>query len=167
MRISSVRAEKLIKPGSFRHNSMTRADNYYEGILQLRQVSQEVLDYVERRCKEEQAVSSVREFKEGFDFYITSNKFLNAISKELRTHFTGEIKNNYTLHTRDRQHNKDIYRMTVLFREVPVKKGDVLQLNGIEYIVTGVGNKVLLKERKTGKKTQCTFEYVHRYAQRD
>ena len=137
-----------------------KPDNYFEGILQLRDVSQEVLDYVEDACLQggEKMVAYVKEDKNGYDFYMRSNTFLKKLARWLGERFTGEVKSTYTLHTRDTKNNKDLYRLTVLFRQHDIAKGDLIEVRGVRYYVTGVGKKVLLKEEKTGRKAQMTFE---------
>lgn len=141
-----------------------KADNYYEGILQLRDVSQQVLDFVEDTCLKEDPnmVAYVKEAKNGYDFYMQSNTFLKKLARWIGERFTGEVKSTYTLYTRDTKNNKDLYRMTVLFRQFDIEKGDFIEVRGSRYYVTGVGKKVLLKGEKTGKKTRMTFEELNK-----
>lgn len=132
--------------------------NYFEGMLQLREIDQEVLDYVEAALEKSErgGVAKVVEHKNGFDFYFQNNPFLMQIGKQLKARFVGELTTTASLHTR--KNNKDLYRVTVLFRAYPFKKGDTIEAGGELYEITGIGKKVLCKRRKDQKKMQLSFD---------
>ncbi|MGM5488066.1 MAG: NMD3-related protein [Nanobdellota archaeon] len=134
-----------------------KPSNYYEGILQLRDVSQELLDYCEENIPEEY-VAYVKKAKNGYDFYMKNNRFLASFGKSIQQHFSGELKKTATLHTRDTKSNKDLYRLTVLFREYAISKGELVELKGEEYEVLSINKKIHLKNTQTGKKMQISFE---------
>lgn len=92
--------------------------NYFEAIIQLRPHDDELVEFVYKQIeKEEHAfISKVVELKEGFDLYVSSNKFALKMGKRLSQSFKGETKISKTLHTRDKMRSKDLYRMTVCFR---------------------------------------------------
>ena len=140
--------------------------NYFEGILQLREVSQEVVDFVEDACigSDRGQVAKVKKVKNGFDFYMQSNPFLRQLAKKIKENFSGELVTTATLHTRDTKSNKDLYRVTVMFRELPVKKGDTFTLNGDEFEVLGVSEKILARDLKTKKKKQFRFSELRKAA---
>ncbi|MFO7710301.1 MAG: NMD3-related protein [Candidatus Woesearchaeota archaeon] len=134
-----------------------KPSNYYEGILQLRDVSQELLDYCEENIPEE-LVAYVKKAKNGYDFYMQSNKFLSSFAKTLQKEFAGEMKKTATLHTRDTKNNKDLYRLTVLFREYDIRKGDEIEVKGTVYEVLGIHKKLYLKDTHTKKKVHMPFD---------
>jgi len=91
---------------------------YYEGILQIRNPSEEVLNFICNQFENNQKVwiAKHEKLKNGIDFYISSNKFLLALGKKLKKSFKGELKTSRKLHTRNRVTSKAVYRVTVLFR---------------------------------------------------
>jgi len=92
--------------------------NYYEGILQLRNPNEEVVNFVRNQFKNNEKVWIAKQenLKTGIDLYISSNKFLLALGKKLKNSFKGELKTSRKLHSRNRVTSKNIYRVTVLFR---------------------------------------------------
>lgn len=92
--------------------------NYYEAIIQVRPKKQEVIDYIEDQIRKRNDVfiSKRDELKTGTDFYISSQKFVKALSRKLKSSFKGKVTMSYTLHTRDRQTSKEKHRATLLFR---------------------------------------------------
>ncbi len=136
---------------------------YFEGILQLRNPSQEVVDFVEDSVERDKKcwVSEIKEVRNGLDFYLSSNQYLKTLGKKLKEKFPGELKMSSSLHTKSKT-GKDLYRGTVLFRFIDIKKGDQIEDKGEEYEVLGVGTKVLMKNIKTGKKKQLGFEEINR-----
>jgi NMD protein affecting ribosome stability and mRNA decay len=136
-----------------------KLDNYYQGVLQLRDIKQNALDFVEELL-EEKHLTKVRAVKNGYDFYIRDNSFLLRLGKQLKARFLGELTTTKKLHTRDNQTCKNVYRVTVLFRQYDIQKGDVYLINGEEYEVLGVGDKIRLKEKSTLKKKLFTFQQI-------
>jgi NMD protein affecting ribosome stability and mRNA decay len=136
-----------------------KLDNYFQGILQLRDVKQETLNFVEDNI-DEKDLTKVRIVKNGYDFYIRDNSFLLRLGKQLKSRFLGELTTSKKLHTRDNQTCKNIYRVTVLFRQYDIQKGDIYLINGEEYEVLGVGDKIRLKELNTLKKKLFTFQQI-------
>jgi len=92
--------------------------NYFEGILQLRNLNEEAMRFVQNQVKNNEKVWIAKqvEHKNGVDLYISSNKFLLSLGKKLKKSFKGELLITGKLHTRDRMTSRDKYRMTVLFR---------------------------------------------------
>ena len=91
---------------------------YYEGILQLRNPNEEVLNFIRNQFKNNSKVwiSKQERLKTGIDLYISSNKFLLSLGKKLKKSFKGELKTSRKLHSRDRMTSKNVYRVAVLFR---------------------------------------------------
>ena len=91
---------------------------YFEGILQLRNPNEEVLNFISNQFKRNEKVWIAKQerLKTGIDLYISSNKFLLALGKKLKKSFKGELKTSRKLHTKNRLTSKNVYRVTVLFR---------------------------------------------------
>jgi NMD protein affecting ribosome stability and mRNA decay len=134
--------------------------NYFEGILQLRECSKEVYEYVEEQCLKDQygAYSKIERVINGYDFYMQYNPFLRKLGKRLKNNFEGQLTETATLHTKDRQSNKELYRVTVLFRQSDFSKGDKIDIQGEEYEVVMTGKKVIVKKLPNGKKEHFTID---------
>lgn len=132
---------------------------YYEGILQLRNPNKEVVDFIEKEVekKENVFITKKEKVRNGIDFYITSQKYLQNLGKKLQNCFGGELKVSSKLFSRDRQTSKGVYRVNVLFRLPGFKKGDIIELRGDKIKVINIGKKVFAKNLKTGKKVSISF----------
>ena len=127
--------------------------NYYQGILQLRDVSDEMLSFVKNQIAKRGDVAITRTVRlsNGVDLYMTSQKFIRIVGKKLRDRFGGELKISSKLHTRSKQ-GKDLYRINVLFRLSEHKSGDVVLVRGERVRLLSIGKKVFARDLKTGKK---------------
>ena len=132
---------------------------YFEGILQLRDPTKKVLDVFLKVLKERKDVRIMKEvkLKNGYDFYLTSNKALIIIGKKLYNRFGGEYKISRKLHTVRKQTSKKLYRVTVMFRPPKFKAGDIVKVKGQELRVKILKRKVLGIDIESGKKVW--FEY--------
>jgi nonsense-mediated mRNA decay protein 3 len=141
-----------------------KPSNYYQGILQLRNIDQKVLDFVEETCikSPEGKVSKVEKVKNGFDFYMVSNKFLRALGLRLKDNFPGELNITAKLHTRDHQSSKNLYRLTVLFRQYNINKGEIIVIKGEEHKIIGIKDKIILKNLESNKKKVIGFNEIKR-----
>lgn len=97
---------------------MDKDPKYYEGILQLRNPNEEVMNFIKNQFKNNQKawISKVVNLKTGVDLYISSNKFLLSLGKKLKKSFKGELKKSRKLHTQNRLTSKKVYRGTICFR---------------------------------------------------
>ncbi len=127
--------------------------NYFQGILQLRDVNDEIVAFVHSQVRKRSDVLITKTVKlpNGLDLYITSQKFITILGKKLKDSFGGELKISYKLHTRNRQ-GKDLYRVNALFRLSRYKKGDVVSVRGDEVRLIRTGKKIFARNLKTGKK---------------
>ena len=62
------------------------------------------------------------------------------------------------LSVRGRKSGKEIYRVTVLFRAIPFKKGEKVEYQGEKYKVKLLGKDILLQDLKTGKKVHVKYK---------
>ncbi len=94
-------------------------EQYFQAKIQIRPKLPELLIFVQKQVKKKKNVliARIEEIKNGFDIYITSQKFARTIGKKLKQSYPkGELKISRTLHTRDKLRSRDVYRGTVLFR---------------------------------------------------
>ena len=91
---------------------------YFEGILQLRNPDDELIDFIKNQFENNPHVWIAKEerLKNGIDIYVSSNRFLLALGKKIKKKVKGELKTSKRLYGVDRQTSKLRYRATVLFR---------------------------------------------------
>ena len=130
---------------------------YYEAILQLRDITPEVVDFVEKELpKLKINVAKVAEVKGGLDYYLADNTLTKILGKKLEAHFGGKCVTTATLHTV--KDSKEKYRTTVLFRKVPFKKGDKVKFQDEVYVVKSMIKDLFLQNVDNGKKIHIKFK---------
>ena len=139
-------------------------DKYFQGILQLRDCNKEIVKFVEELVEKEDRrdiyISRKVKVRTGVDLYFTSNKFLRKTGKVLKEEFGGDLKESEKLFSKNNQTGKNIYRLTVMFRYCPVKKGDIIEVKGKKYKVMFVGKSIQASEVENGKKAKFSFDEV-------
>lgn len=135
-------------------------NEYFEGILQLRNPNGLVIDFVNNQVENKEGVFISKRVKviNGIDLYFSSQKFLQNLGRKLQKVFGGELKISRKLFTRKRLTSRLIYRANVLFRLPTTKKGDIVRLRGEDIRIVGMGRKVLGKYVETGKKVVIDYE---------
>ncbi len=91
---------------------------YYEAILQLRPVKEEIITFLSEELKKRPDVSISKQvdYKNGVDFYISSNEFTKSFGYKLKRKFRGELVISRALYSKDSMTSKLLYRLTILFR---------------------------------------------------
>ncbi len=137
----------MVKPIHGKHSE------YYEAILQLREVTDEVTDFVDKEIKKKNIfVAKIKKVTNGHDYYLGNGNLTRNLGKTLQEKYGGEFVVTATLFTR--KEGRPVYRLTVLFRAMPFKKGDLVEYHDETYNVIMSGKKVMLQQAKTGKKVQ-------------
>jgi NMD protein affecting ribosome stability and mRNA decay len=133
--------------------------NYFQGILQLRDVTEKVYAFVKAQLdkRDDVAVTKTVKYPNGADLYLTSQKFVSAIGKKLKESFGGELKITSKLHTRSKT-GKDLYRVTALYRPIKYKRGDIVNVRGEDVKLLQVGNRIFARVMKSGKKVKIRRE---------
>ena len=134
-------------------------NQYFEGILQLRNPNSLVMEFINRQMENKKGVFISKEVKltNGVDLYFSSQRFLSNLGHKLQKTFGGELKINSSLHTRNHLTSKDLYRVNVYFRLPTVKKGDIVKIRGEEFEIIGIGKKVIGKSLETNKKVRLEY----------
>lgn len=134
--------------------------NYFVAIFQLRPDDEEVEMYIENYLKKQKSflLSKILKTPTGKDYYFTTKKELKKLADLLVKTFGGETKSTATLHTRDNQASKDLYRLTVLYRVPKFKKGDVILLEGKLLRVTNMAKRINGVDLLTGKKKSLKYQ---------
>jgi len=134
-------------------NLKSISKDYFEGILQLRNPTEELLKYVENKTKKDKKalITKRLKVKNGYDFYFSSQRYLRNLGNKIKNSFAGELKTSRKLFTRKRQTSKDVYRVNVLFRMSCLEKGQKMTYKGEQIKIMKLGKKILAKSVKTGK----------------
>lgn len=143
---------------------MIHNKDYYEGILQLRNIDNEVIEFTLKEIeKNENAhIAKISKATNGVDIYLSPQKMLRSLGNKLQNHFGGQLIVSKKLHTRSRVTSKDLYRVNMLFRLPKFKKGDLIEYKGDKIKIISVHKKVLAKDIKTGKKLNIRFKELFR-----
>ncbi len=133
--------------------------NYYQGILQLRDINDEMLSFVYSQIKKRGnvAITKTANLPNGKDLYITSQKFIQVIGKKLKESFGGQITTSSKLHTRSKS-GRDLYRVNVLYRPAKYKRGDIVTVRGDKVRLLQVGRRIFALDLKTGKRIRIRNE---------
>lgn len=135
--------------------------NYYEGILQLRDYSKKLKDFVNQQIKDNNIYVAKRvKLKNGIDILVSSNKFLIKLAKQLKQDFSGDLKISKKLFSKDRMTQKEIWRITVLFREANIKLGSTIEVRGEKYKINSIGKNIEAKNLNNGKKKLFSFDEI-------
>src|SRR3989338_7065178 len=137
--------------------------NYYQGVLQLRDVNEEIYEFVRIQIdrREDAAVTKTVKYPNGLDLYITSQKFIKILGKKLKESFGGEIKTSSKLHTRSKT-GKDLFRVNVLYRPSKYKRGDIITVRGDEVKLLQFRRMIFALDLKTGKRINIRREDLPR-----
>ena len=137
--------------------------NYYQGVLQLRDVNDEIYEFVYGQIekRKDAAVTKTVKYPNGLDLYITSQKFIKILGKKLKESFGGEIKTSSKLHTRSKT-GKDLFRVNVLYRPSKYKRGDIITVRGDEVKLLQFRRMIFALDLKTGKRINIRREDLPR-----
>jgi NMD protein affecting ribosome stability and mRNA decay len=140
----------------------TKSPKYFEGVLQLRDPSEEVLDFVHNSIQNRPDVwiAKTKKYKNGIDLYLSSNKFLAEIAKKLKDSFSGDLIRSNTLFSENRQTSKQLFRGCFLFRYHNVIKGQILTLRGKQIQIIAIGREILGKDMETNRKVHIKFSQL-------
>lgn len=134
--------------------------DYFEGILQLRNIGNEVAEFAVNEIKRNESanIAKIKKVKNGVDIYISPQKFLRSLGNRLQSRFGGQLTVSTKLHTRNRVTSRDLYRVNMLFRAPGFKKGDIIDYKGDKIKIVAVHKKVFAKDIRTGKKLNISFK---------
>ncbi|MBI2499458.1 hypothetical protein HYV88_04415 [Candidatus Woesearchaeota archaeon] len=108
--------------------------DYYQAKIQIRPYNEEIVRFINNQVRKDKNVfvSKILRYKNGVDFFVSSNKFARIVGKKLKKSFKGELIESVKLHTRDRIKSKNLYRVTVCFRLNPFEKSPNRQVDGAQ-----------------------------------
>ncbi len=88
----------------------------------------------------------------GQDWYVSNQRVLRTIGYWLAEHSTGQMIMSRTLFTRKKLTSKDVYRVTVLFRYMPHKRGDRFEYQDRIYEIARFGPKLEVRDVVTKRR---------------
>jgi len=137
--------------------------DYFEGVLQLRDLTNELLDWVYKRVKKDQraVITKEKKVRGGVDLYLSSQRYLQSLGKKLNETFPGILKITATLHTKAKT-GEDLYRVTVLFKLLPFRIRQVFDFEGEKVEILHMGKKVRIKYLKSGEKKHVDIARIIR-----
>lgn len=136
-------------------------NQYFEGTLQLRNPTDEIIRFIREDVKKSGVfISKEIKLKKGIDFYISSQRFLRNLGIKLKKRFGGQLKMSRRIYSVSRVTSKSIYRVTVLFRPIPFKCRDIIIYRGEQVRIKSIGKKVSVQNIKTGKRFQIDFDDI-------
>jgi len=141
---------------------MQKPPQYFEGILQLRHPTQEIIKFVhEQIVKDKRAhIAKEKKLKSGIDIFISSQHYLQALGRKLKIKFGGTMVISCRIQTCSHLTSKDLYRVSVLFEPLKVAKGDTVKIHNKLWKVLLINNQVQLQHTLSGEKRWFKIEYV-------
>jgi NMD protein affecting ribosome stability and mRNA decay len=140
-----------------------KGTTYFEGILQLRNINEEIISYVENELTKQRRKGIFLNKKQvlkkdsDVDLYITDQGYTRVLAGKLRRQFGGVMKKNEELFSQDKQRSKNLYRLAILLEFPKYSKGDAIKLDGNIYIIQSLSDKIHVTNMLTGKKTSMPY----------
>jgi NMD protein affecting ribosome stability and mRNA decay len=129
-------------------------NNYFEGILQLRNTNDEMHAFVQNQLdRAGQTIAQVKKHKDGYDLYISSQHFIQNLGKKLKINFGGKLEVSTRLHSQSRITSRLVYRITALYIAPNHRKGDVILAGKKIILITGIDKMIHGIDLLEGKKT--------------
>ncbi|MBI5390349.1 hypothetical protein HZB02_02580 [Candidatus Woesearchaeota archaeon] len=132
---------------------------YYEAIIQLRDCSDEVLQFVQNIFHTHHAKpSKIEPVRGGVDIYVRNQGFAKMVGKRLKEHVPGHLHISHHLVTYDHLRSRDLHRATLYFTQLKHKKGDHVLYKGEMVEILSVGGKrIAARGLETGKKYDLEY----------
>lgn len=108
-------------------NKITMHEQYYEAVIQLRNPSPELINLINNQLRKnpDAFISTIVPHKDGFDIYISSQRFARNLGNKMKKAFrNSELKISRKIVTRNRQTSRDVYRATVFFKLHPEEENE-------------------------------------------
>ncbi|WP_456466125.1 60S ribosomal export protein NMD3 [Methanopyrus sp.] len=154
------------------HRCMKYRSGFYEAILQVRSFRgglteserKELEEFVTRSAesllkRDPMAfISDVKHRDEGIDFYLGSTSAARKLARRLVDRFGGTVRESHELVGVDKDTGKRRYRTSISVRLPHLRPGDVIELEGAPYEVTGVGERCTLRRLTDGTRVRRDWE---------
>jgi NMD protein affecting ribosome stability and mRNA decay len=128
--------------------------DYFEGILQLRNIDENILNFVKRYCKKNKVfLPEEKKVKNGINLKISDKKKIHNLIPLLQKNFGGITKENAQVFSQDRQTSKVVYRVNFYYEAPDYKIGDVIKIDNKVIHIHKISKTISGIDLKTGKKT--------------
>src|SRR3989338_7537975 len=129
---------------------------YYEAVLQLRDVADEVVRFVKDEVvRTGLNITKSAKVRNGYDFFCSDKDLTKALGKRLQETFGGMFLTTASLYTQ--KDGKDVYRITILFRGLPFTKGSSVMYKGDAWKIAILGKEIYL-QGQGGKKMRVKYK---------
>ncbi|MFH2021626.1 MAG: NMD3-related protein [archaeon] len=140
-------------------NCAKAKNEYLEGVLQLRNASDEAIDKIKEYCdKHNIHITKVAKNKNGYDLNISDHRKIKNLGDFLQKAYGGIMKVSPQLFSRDNQTSKDIYRVNVYYEMPDYKIGEAIATGKKVYLVTGVSKDISCIDLASGKNTTLNLK---------
>ncbi len=141
---------------------MKKPPQYFEGVLQLRHPTEQILDFVYAQIQKDGRAHIAKEkvLKNGIDLFLSSQHYLQALGKKLKEKFGGVMVVSCRIQTCSHLTSKDLYRVSVLFIPLKVTKGDTVKIHEELWKILIINNQIQLQNVVSGQKRWFKPEYV-------
>ena len=97
---------------------------YFEGILQLRETTDEIANWVRNKVQKDAkaVITKEKPVTNGIDLYFNDQHYLQSLGKKLKLQFGGTLTISRRLHTVHKITSKLLYRVSVLYKPLPFKR---------------------------------------------
>jgi len=141
---------------------------YFEGILQVRNVSEDVKNFIKEYLSKEQIfVNKIIEKKNYIDYYFVKKKYLTSVSEKIISEFGGSIDLNAQLFSKNQLTSKDIYRVNAIVYVPFFRKKDIILLNDKKndklILIKGVGKIITGINLEDENKIQFKYDHEKKY----
>lgn len=133
---------------------------YYESILQIKNATPEVLEFVATAVEKVQnkgiyITKHVLKPRRA-DLFLTDQTFTKRLAHKIQGEYGGTIQLHPKLFSKNKQSGKQLFRLTVLLDLPKIKKNDVVVVDGKLYRVKSVRDRLHLVD-VSGKKTSVPY----------
>jgi NMD protein affecting ribosome stability and mRNA decay len=137
-------------------------EQYYEGILQLRNPKKEVIKKTRDLVNQRKGVYIVKEerVRGGIDFYLSSWRYLLKTGSKLQKIFGGSKKISRKLWGVSRITSKKVHRVVFLLRLPAVEVGDIVEYRGKKVKIKEFRKKISAVDVETGKKMLIKYDEI-------
>lgn len=153
--------KKYIKP-----EDKGKHAEYFEGMIQLRGIDQDILDYVQKRITNANAQVPTcinHGTKFDIDYSVSDRRLIHKIGVELKAKFGGFVRESAQLFSRNHMTSKNVYRLNVFYKTHDVKRGHVIEIEELHepYEVIGyLGDRLIVESLYTRKKNHINVEKI-------
>ena len=113
------------------YNPINKHEKYYEAVIQLRNPSPELINLINNQLRKspDAFISTIIPLKDGFDIYISSQRFARNLGNKMKRAFkNSELKISRKIVTRNRQTSRDVYRAAVFFKLHPEEENEAADI---------------------------------------